>query len=135
MSGAFTCRISVPWPGGGSASASGSGSAAVWRSAWVRANAAAGTPPARSAARHSRADLIRAGLGDDFQVYLMDADGQWLARHDMQPALGAVPTLKWIRGSTVFAQSLPPLAVMETFAGRGLKLKRGVRICSSTTLV
>jgi len=46
---------------------------------------------------------------DATSVRLMDADGRWLARHDMQPALSAVPTLKWIRGSRVVDRHLLPL--------------------------
>jgi hypothetical protein len=34
-------------------------------------------------------------------VRWMEETGRWLARHDKQPALGALPTLKWIRGSRV----------------------------------
>ena len=42
-------------------------------------------------------------------VRLLDAQGQWLAVHDYQPALGAIPTLKWIRGSRVVDRHLLPL--------------------------
>jgi hypothetical protein len=42
-------------------------------------------------------------------VRLMDGTGRWLATHDCQPALGAVPTLKWIRGSRVVDRHLLPL--------------------------
>jgi len=52
---------------------------------------------------------------DATSVRLMDADGRWLARHDMQPGLGAVPTLKWIRGSRVVDRHLLP--VPEDFDG------------------
>jgi hypothetical protein len=48
-------------------------------------------------------------------VRLMDAEGRWLARHDMQPALSAVPTLKWIRGSQVVDRHV--LALPEDFSG------------------
>jgi hypothetical protein len=48
-------------------------------------------------------------------IRLMDAGGRWLARHDMQPGLGAVPTLKWIRGSQVVDRHLLP--VPEGFDG------------------
>jgi len=44
-------------------------------------------------------------------VRLVASDGRWLARHDMQPALGAVPTLKWIRGSRVVDRHLLPMPV------------------------
>jgi len=56
-------------------------------------------------------------LTDDLatSVRLMDADGRWLARHDMQPVQGAVPTLKWIRGSRVIDRHL--LSVPEGFTG------------------
>ena len=42
-------------------------------------------------------------LVDDYatSVRLMDGTGQWHYLHDMQPGLGAIPTLKWIRGSRV----------------------------------
>jgi len=50
---------------------------------------------------------------DGVSVRLMDADGRWLDRHDMQPALGAIPTLKWIRGSRVVDRHL--LRVPEDF--------------------
>ncbi len=33
---------------------------------------------------------------------LLDADGTWLGMHDIQPGLGAIPTLKWVtRGDLV----------------------------------
>ncbi len=35
-------------------------------------------------------------------VSLVDGNGASLAQHDGTPALGAIPTLKWIRGTTVF---------------------------------
>jgi len=56
-------------------------------------------------------------LTDDYaiSIRLMDADGRWLARHDWQPALGAIPTLKWIRGSLVVDRHLLP--VPEDFTG------------------
>ncbi len=38
---------------------------------------------------------------DRSSVRLLSAEGQWLGAHDGQPALGALPTLKWIRGSRV----------------------------------
>jgi hypothetical protein len=39
---------------------------------------------------------------DAVSVRLSNAAGQWLyPPHDLQPALGALPTLKWIRGSRV----------------------------------
>jgi hypothetical protein len=53
---------------------------------------------------------------DATSVRLMDADGRWLARHDMQPGLGALPTLKWIRGSRVVDRHLLP--VPESFDGQ-----------------
>ncbi len=35
-------------------------------------------------------------------VRLLDADGNWLGMHDIQPGLGAIPTLKWVtRGDLV----------------------------------
>jgi hypothetical protein len=52
---------------------------------------------------------------DATSIRLMDTDGRWLARHDMQPGLGAIPTLKWIRGSRVVDRHLLP--VPEGFEG------------------
>jgi hypothetical protein len=41
-------------------------------------------------------------VGDySVSVRLWDAAGQLRQRHDLQPALGALPTLKWIQGSRV----------------------------------
>ncbi|MBC7261954.1 MAG: hypothetical protein H5T63_08050, partial [Chloroflexi bacterium] len=51
-------------------------------------------------------------------VSIVGEDSSWRAQHDGTPALGAIPTLKWIRGMTVWDEhdlSLPPLA-----AGRGV---------------
>ena len=56
---------------------------------------------------------------DGVSVRLMDADGRWLDRHDIQPALGAIPTLKWIRGSRVVDRHL--LRVPEDFTGDEVK--------------
>jgi hypothetical protein len=47
-------------------------------------------------------------------VRLMDSSGTWIARHDMQPALGAVPSLKWIRGSRVADRHI--LAIPSDFS-------------------
>ena len=52
-------------------------------------------------------------------VRLMDAGGRWLDHHDMQPALGAVPTLKWIRGSRVTDRHL--LQVPADFTGDSMR--------------
>jgi hypothetical protein len=52
---------------------------------------------------------------DSTSVRLTGADGRWLALHDIQPALGAVPTLKWIRGSRVVDRHLLPIP--EDFTG------------------
>jgi hypothetical protein len=52
---------------------------------------------------------------DATSVRLADSEGVWLATHDCQPALGAVPTLKWIRGSRVVDRHL--LSLGEGFAG------------------
>ena len=52
---------------------------------------------------------------DSTSVRLMGGDGHWLATHDCQPALGAVPTLKWIRGSRVVDRHLLPIP--EDFTG------------------
>jgi len=51
-------------------------------------------------------------------VSLTDEAGAWTSQHDGTPALGAIPTLKWIRGMTIHDEhdlELPPDA-----AGRGL---------------
>ena len=51
-------------------------------------------------------------------VSLTDEAGAWQTQHDGTPALGAMPTLKWIRGVTVYDEhdlELPPEAV-----GRGV---------------
>ncbi|RMF28184.1 MAG: hypothetical protein D6759_16350, partial [Chloroflexi bacterium] len=48
-------------------------------------------------------------------VRLADEEGRWLAVHDSQPALGAIPTLKWIRGSRVVDRHR--LTVPADFAG------------------
>jgi hypothetical protein len=56
---------------------------------------------------------------DATSVRLMDADGRWLARHDMQPALSAVPTLKWVRGSRVVDRHL--LSLPEDFTGEEVR--------------
>ena len=34
-------------------------------------------------------------------VRLLDGAGELKAMHDLQPALGAIPTLKWIQGSRI----------------------------------
>ncbi len=52
---------------------------------------------------------------DAMSVRLVDSAGSWLARHDMQPALSAIPTLKWIRGSRVVDRHL--LDLPEGFTG------------------
>jgi len=52
---------------------------------------------------------------DATSVRLVDGQGRWLATHDTQPALGAVPTLKWIQGSRVVDRHLLPLP--QDFAG------------------
>ena len=52
---------------------------------------------------------------DGISVRLMDDGGRLLDVHDYQPALGAVPTLKWIRGSRVVDRHL--LQIPEDFDG------------------
>lgn len=53
---------------------------------------------------------LRSLTSDDAtSVRLSDGEGHWLATHDCQPGLGAVPTLKWIRGSRVTDRHLLPL--------------------------
>jgi hypothetical protein len=46
---------------------------------------------------------------DATSVRLVESEGPWFVQHDSQPALGAVPTLKWIRGSRVLDRHLLPL--------------------------
>ncbi|UCC64861.1 MAG: hypothetical protein JSV36_07415, partial [Anaerolineae bacterium] len=66
-------------------------------------------------------------------VRLLDEAGQWRQMHDLQPALGALPTLKWIRGARIVDPhplSVPPditggavratLVVYENFLGTPL---------------
>lgn len=67
-------------------------------------------------------DLTLVGLrplvsDDATSVRLTEATGRWLAAHDSQPALGAVPTLKWIRGSRVVDRHL--LEVPADYSGEG----------------
>jgi hypothetical protein len=52
---------------------------------------------------------------DGISVRLVDESGHWLDTHDCQPGLGAVPTLKWIRGSLVIDRHL--LQIPGDFAG------------------
>ncbi len=52
---------------------------------------------------------------DGTSVRLKAADGRWLDTHDSQPALGAIPTLKWIRGSRVVDRHL--LQIPQDFSG------------------
>ncbi len=52
-------------------------------------------------------------------VRLLGPDGQWLDAHDCQPGLGAVPTLKWIRGSRVVDRRL--LHIPSEFTGREVR--------------
>ena len=52
---------------------------------------------------------------DATSARLEDGEGHWLDTHDCQPALGAVPTLKWIRGSRVVDRHL--LRVPEGSSG------------------
>jgi hypothetical protein len=51
---------------------------------------------------------------DATSVRLADGSGRWLDTHDCQPGLGAVPTLKWIRGSRVVDRHL--LEIPEGFS-------------------
>ena len=52
---------------------------------------------------------------DAISVRLMDGEGRWLDTHDCQPGLGAIPTLKWIRGSRVTDRHL--LSIPDGFTG------------------
>jgi hypothetical protein len=69
------------------------------------------TAPAGATARVDVTLVALRPLVDDIatSVRMMASDGRWLTRHDMQPALGAVPTLKWIRGSRVMDRHLLPV--------------------------
>jgi hypothetical protein len=72
-------------------------------------------PPGETMAVDVKLIALRPLTSDDgISVRLMDLQGQWLDRHDIQPALGAIPTLKWIRGSRVMDRHL--LRVPEDFA-------------------
>jgi hypothetical protein len=63
--------------------------------------------PGKTMAVDVRLVALRPLTTDDAtSVRLTETDGRWLARHDMQPALSAVPTLKWIRGSRVVDRHL-----------------------------
>ncbi len=70
--------------------------------------------PAPQPAEAMAVDVMLVGLRplvDDYStsVRLTDTTGQRLAMHDYQPALGAIPTLKWIRGSRVVDRHIIPL--------------------------
>jgi len=52
-------------------------------------------------------------------VRLMGNGGQWLAAHDGQPGLGALSTLKWIRGTRVVDRHL--LAIPPDFTGNSVQ--------------
>ena len=78
--------------------------------------AARPTPPGETMAVDVTLVALRPLTADDgISVRLMAPDGRWLDRHDIQPALGAIPTLKWIRGSRVLDRHL--LRVPEDFTG------------------
>nr|MBC7243906.1 DUF2723 domain-containing protein [Chloroflexota bacterium] len=65
---------------------------------------------------HARATFVGAKpITNDYtvSVSIVGVNGTWRAQHDGTPALGAIPTLKWIRGVTVFDDHdlhLPPIA-------------------------
>jgi hypothetical protein len=56
---------------------------------------------------------------DGTSVRLVDETGRWLDTHDCQPALSAIPTLKWIQGSRVADRHL--LHIPEDFSGREVR--------------
>ncbi|MEE8389826.1 MAG: DUF2723 domain-containing protein [Anaerolineae bacterium] len=56
---------------------------------------------------------------DSMSVRLMGSDGRWLDTHDSQPALSAIPTLKWIRGSRVVDRHL--LQIPKDFTGEQVR--------------
>ena len=77
-------------------------------------------PPGETLVVDATLVALRPLTSDDAtSVRVMNGAGQWVA-HDMQPALGAVPTLKWIRSSRVMDRHLLPLpedfAAGETWA-------------------
>ena len=73
-------------------------------------------PPGETMALDVTLAALRPLTTDDaISVRLMNSKGRWIARHDMQPALGAIPTLKWIRGSQVMDRHL--LHIPEDFTG------------------
>ncbi len=74
------------------------------------------TPPGETMTVDVTLIALRPLTGDyAVSARLMDAGGRWLDRHDIQPALGAIPTLKWIRGSRVVDRHL--LRIPEDFTG------------------
>jgi hypothetical protein len=56
---------------------------------------------------------------DATSVRLADGAGRWLDTHDCQPGLGAIPTLKWIRGSRVVDRHL--LEIPEGYSGDSVR--------------
>ncbi len=71
-----------------------------------------------------RVDVTLVGLralttDDATSVRLTDEAGRFLGTHDCQPALGTVPTLKWIAGSRVRDRHLIPIP--EDWASGGIR--------------
>jgi hypothetical protein len=58
-------------------------------------------------------------VDDRTSVRLIGESGEWLAAHDGQPALGAIPTLKWIRGTRVVDRHL--LEIPDDYEGTSVR--------------
>jgi hypothetical protein len=83
----------------------------------------ADVPTLFEAGRPTHVKLTFVGLKaitDDYSisVSLMGSEGKWRTQQDGTPALGAIPTLKWIRGVTIVDQR--DLLVPADAAGRGV---------------
>ena len=58
----------------------------------------------------------------DVSVSLADAAGEWFTQHDSVPALGAVPTLKWLRGSRITDAHFVPVPADAASGTASLRL-------------
>jgi hypothetical protein len=58
----------------------------------------------------------------DVSVSLTDAAGGWFTQHDSVPALGAVPTLKWLGGSRVTDAHFLPVPADAALGSASLRL-------------
>ncbi len=82
----------------------------------------ADVPASFEAGKPAHVELTFVGLKpimDDYSisVSLTGSEGQWHTQQDGTPALGAIPTLKWIRGVTIIDQR--DLLVPADATGRG----------------